>query len=194
VTQNSVTESVELPLRWWKDARIKILAQILLLIVFSAVAAFGKQWAPSLQIPGSSGLFWLTPLILGRMLVKRHGGGTLMGLGMAGWGMALGFDKPLGTNVALYGITGLVMDLACGLPPVNIRNVIGAIVCGLAAHMVKFGFVVVSALSFGGSKHFMVFGLAKSALSHAGVGIASAIIAWALFKGGQRLFSRGRST
>ena len=189
MTNNAITSTVQIIPVWWRKPWIKILAQILLLVVFSAIAATGKQLAPSIQIPGSSGFFWLSPLILGRMVVKRHGAGTFMGAGMAVWGLALGFDKPMGTNLALYGITGAVLDLVAAIPFVNIRNFFGAIVCGFAAHMVKFGFVVASALGFAGAKNFMVFGLVKSALTHAGIGIVAAIMAWALFKAGERALS-----
>ena len=189
MANNTMISAVQANPAWWRNTRIKTLAQIILLVVFSAVAAVGKQWAPSMQIPGSSGFFWLGPLVLGRMVVKRHGAGTFMGIGMAVWGLALGFDKPMATNLALYGITGALLDLVAAVPFVNIRNFFGAIVCGFAAHMVKFGFVVASALGFAGAKNFMIFGLAKSALTHAGIGIASAIMAWALFKAGERALS-----
>jgi len=189
MANNTMTSAVQIKPAWWRNTRIKIAIQVLLLIVFSAVAAAGKQWAPSMQIPGSSGFFWLGPLILGRMVVKRHGAGTVMGAGMAVWGLVLGFDKPMATNLALYGITGAVLDLVAAIPLINIRNFFGAIICGFAAHMVKFGFVVTSAFAFAGAKHFMIFGLAKSALTHAGIGIALAIMAWALYKAGERVIT-----
>jgi hypothetical protein len=189
MTDNTMTGAVKLTPAWWRNSRVKITIQLLLIVLFSAAAAIGKQWAPSMQIPGSSGFFWLGPLILGRMVVKRNGAGMLMGAGMAVWGLAVGLDKPMATNFALYGMTGLIIDLIAAIPLIKITNFFGAVICGFAAHMVKFGFVIASSIGFAGAKHFMIVGLAKSAALHAGIGIAASIMAWALYKAGERVIT-----
>jgi hypothetical protein len=170
----------------WHDSRVQALIQIMLLVGFAGLAALGKAWHPPQGIPGSSAIYWLAPLILGRALVRRDGGGLFMGLGMAVWGIPLGLNNTFGYNAAFYGITGLVLDIAARLPKVNIRLLSGALLCGLLAHMVKFGFIVTIAMTSSVTRHFMLFGLAKSAGLHAAFGIAAGIVAWVAIKGARQ--------
>jgi hypothetical protein len=170
----------------WRDTRVQALIQIMLLIGFAGLAALGKAWHPPQGIPGSSAIFWLAPLILGRALVRRDGAGLFMGLGVAVWGIPLGLNNTFGYNAALYGITGLVLDIVARLPRINIRCLLGAILCGLMAHMVKFGFIVAAAMTSSTTRHFMLFGLARSAGLHAAFGVAAGVLAWLFIKGGRQ--------
>jgi hypothetical protein len=167
----------------WRDTRVQALIQILLLIGFAGLAALGKAWHPPQGLPGSSALFWLAPLILGRAVVRRDGAGIFMGLGVAAWGMPLGLNNTFVYNSALYGTTGLVLDLVARLPRINVRLLPGAVLCGLLGHMVKFGFIVTAAMSASTTRHFMLFGLARSAGLHAAFGVAAGLAAWLGIKG-----------
>jgi hypothetical protein len=86
------------------------------------------------RIPGSSGMLWVTPLVIGRIVVRKRGAGILMGVSTALWGVPLGVHNALFYNLFLYGITGLALDLAAVLPFINILNPFGAVFCGLFAH------------------------------------------------------------
>ncbi|MCX5998819.1 MAG: hypothetical protein NTU41_04310 [Chloroflexi bacterium] len=189
-SDNSTGQATGPAIPWWRDAKVTMALQIMLLIGLSGVAAVGKRIHPSMAIPGSSAVFWLAPLLAARLAVKRDGAGTFAGLCVAAWGIPIGLGHTFGYNAALYGATGLTLDLAARLPRVNIRHVIGAVVCGLLAHMAKFAFITVAAAMSPATKHFLIVGLLNSALLHAAFGIASGLIGYGLFKVGERALDR----
>jgi hypothetical protein len=159
--------------------------QIMLVVIFSALAAAGKVIHPSQGIPGSSSLYWLAPMMLGMTVMRWPGAGVLTGISMGCWGIPFGMEHTFGYNVALYGSTGLLIDLITSIPKVNIRHPLGAIVTGFGAHMIKFGFILGAATMSSVTRHFIVVGILNSALLHAAFGIASGFIAWSVFKLGQ---------
>ncbi len=174
---------------WWLDKRVRALVQVLCLIGIGAVAAVAKNASLPLGIPGHSAILWLTPLVAGRALIKRDGAGTLMGVSVALWGIPIGLGGGVFHgflhNLGLYGFTGLALDLSARLPHVNIRNPFGAIFCGAVAHMIKFAFIVTSALTSSVTTHFLLVGFLKSAGLHLAFGAAAGLIGWLVYKGGQ---------
>ena len=168
--------------RLWSDKRTRFLLKLLLIVGFSALTAVAKRLHPSMGIPGSSGVFWLTAMIIGRSTVKMDFSGTLMGAGVAAWGIPFGLEHTFGYNILLYGITGLLLDLMLKIPKVSLSNPIGAAVCGLVAHMAKYGFIVYGALATSVTKHFIVVGFLNSAALHAAFGIAAGLIGWGVVK------------
>jgi len=169
----------------WRNSTLRAILQILLLIGIGGVAAWAKSVSLPLGIPGSSGVLWVTPLVIGRMAVKKRGAGILMGISTALWGVPLGLHNVLLYNSFLYGITGLALDLAAVFPFVNITNPFGAIFCGIFSHLAKFGFITEAAMLTGVTKKFIVFGLARSGLLHVAFGAAAGFIAWFAYKGVQ---------
>jgi len=167
---------------WWQDTRVRTLLQFLFLIGMGAVAALGKAVHPPMGIPGSSGILWLTPMVLGYVLIPKRGAGVLMGATMALWGVPMGIHNDLVYNLGLYGATGLALDITAALPRVNIRNLFGALFCGVFAHMVKFGFIVDAALTSGVTRNFLILGLAKSALLHVAFGAGAGLVGWLIYK------------
>ncbi len=180
--QNTAAREQYGALSWWQSGKTKVLLQILLLIAFSALAAVGKRIEPSLGIPGSSAPLWLGALVAGRALVRRDGAGAAMGAGMAVLGIPLGLNNGFVHNLGLYTTSGLALDIVARLPKVNIRNPFGAIASGVAAHMVKFGFIVAAAYSASVTKHFLVFGLAQSAALHLAFGAAAGLVGWGVYR------------
>ena len=166
--------------RW---ARIGL--QVLLVVGFSALTAAAKKLHPSVGIPGSSALYWLTALVVARSVTRWTGAGMLIGIGVAVWGVPFGLENSLPYNIGLYGISGLALDVIARLPKMDIRGPLGAIVGGLAAHMVKYGFIVGATMVSSLTRHFLVVGLVNSALLHAGFGIAAGILGWAIVRGVQ---------
>jgi hypothetical protein len=156
-----------------------------MIVGFSALTAIAKKAHPSMGIPGSSGVYWLTAMIIGRSVTRWDGAGFLTGVGVAAWGIPIGLEHTFGYNVALYGCAGLLMDIVSRLPKIDIRHPVGAILCGFTAHMAKFGFIVYAALATSVTKHFLIVGLLNSALLHAAFGIAAGLLGWGLVKAGQ---------
>lgn len=166
----------------WQNDKIRALLQVLFLLGMGGAAAFAKSISPGVGIPGSSGMLWLTPLVIGRIAVRKSGAGILMGVSTALWGIPFGIHNLLLYNIFLYGLAGLALDLAAALPFVNIRNPFGAVFCGLLAHLVKFGFITEAATMTGLTKNFIIFGLARSAMLHIVFGIVAGFAAWLIYK------------
>jgi hypothetical protein len=146
------------------------------------VAAWAKSLSPGIGVPGSSGMLWVTPLVIGRMAVQKRGAGITMGLATALWGVPFGIHNALGYNLVLYGATGLALDLAAVLPFVNIRNPFGAVFCGIFGHLIKFGFITEAAMLTGVTKNFVLFGLLNSLFLHIAFGAVAGIAAWLVYK------------
>jgi hypothetical protein len=176
--------------RLWDNRLIRISVQALLIIGFSALAAAAKRIHPSLGIPGSSAVFWLTAMVFGRSFTRWSGAGLLTGMGVAVWGVPFGLEHTFGYNVALYGCAGLLIDLITRLPKINILHPVGAVVCGFTAHMAKFVFILYAAISASVTKHFLLVGILDSALLHAAFGIAAGIFGWAVAKAVRIGFNR----
>ena len=174
----------------WDNRWVRIGLQVLLLVIFSAIAAAAKRIHPSMGIPGSSAPFWLAAMIIARSTMRWDGAGLLTGAGVAVWGIPIGLENTFMHNLLLYSLSGVVLDLMVRIPHMDIRRPVGAVLCGLMAHMVKFGFIVVSAMSATITMHFEIVGLLNSAGLHIAFGIAAGIVGWIVFRGGQTGFKR----
>ena len=117
--------------QWWESRSFRIVVQIMLVVGFSALAAFGKSIHPSQGIPGSSSIYWLGPMILGAATMRWPGAGMAMGVGMGFFSVPFGLEHTVGYNLALYGSTGVLIDIISHLPKMNISNPFAAIVTGL---------------------------------------------------------------
>ena len=168
--------------RWGHSRKVQIILQILFLIGIGTATALVKKTQPSLGIPGSSAPLWLGTMVAGRALVRRDGGGALMGATVAVMGIPIGLNNSFMHNLSLYGLTGLALDLIARIPKISIQNPLGAIICGASAHMVKFGFITAAAYTSAVTKHFLVVGLAQSAGLHLVFGAAAGLIGWGAYK------------
>lgn len=178
---------------YWQKPAIRTALQVLLLLSIGALASAGKSLTPSLGISGSSAPLWLTFLVLGRLLVRRNGAGAVIGVSVAVWGIPLGLHNGFTHNLALYGCTGLALDIVARIPKINITAWYGAILCGGIAHMVKFGYIFYASLFSPTTKRFIIAGLAQSAGQHLAFGIVSGIIAWIIYRGIKTLHPRSVS-
>ena len=177
---------------WWRQKWLTTVAQLLLLVTVGLVAALGKSLTPGLGISGSSAPLWLGPLVLGRLLVRKSGAGSIAGASMALWAIPIGLNHTFGYNLGLYAGTGLALDIFAGLPFVNVLHLLGAIGIGMAAHLVKFGFILYAALATSVTKRFILNGIAKSAGQHLLFGAAAGLLAWAAYWGGRRIYRKTR--
>jgi hypothetical protein len=169
----------------WERRGFRIAVQAALVVIFSALAAFGKSAHVGQGIPGSSGVYWLGPMVLGAATMRWRGAGTLTGIGMGFWSVPFGLEHTMGYNLMLYGSTGLLIDLIARIPKVNIRNVFGAVIVGLGAHLAKFGFIMGAAATSSVTKHFLLVGVLNSLGLHIAFGIAAGFCGWAVFRLGQ---------
>jgi hypothetical protein len=176
--------------RLWGNRSVRIAFQILMIVGFSALAAIAKKAHPSIGIPGSSGVYWLTAMIIGRSSTRWDGAGFLTGVGVAAWGIPFGLEHTFGYNIALYGCAGLLIDIIARLPRIDIRHPVGAMLCGFTAHMAKYGFIVVTALTASLTKHFLIVGLLNAALLHAVFGIAAGLLGWGLVRVARKVTER----
>ncbi len=171
--------------RWWEDRGVRVTIQALLVVIFSAAAAFGKSAHVGIGVPGSSGVYWLGPMMLGAMVMRWKGSGVLMGVGVGLWTVPFGLHNTMGYNILLYGSTGLLIDLISQIPVVSIRNFFGALVVGLGAHLAKFAFIMGAAAMSSVTRHFLLVGVLNSLGLHIAFGIAAGVAAWAVFRLGQ---------
>jgi len=162
----------------YNNKKVRLLAQILFVIGMGVATAYGKKLHPSMGIPGSSAVWWLAPMMAGKIAVRRDGSGVLMGATVAMCTIPIGLEHTMVYNLGLYGATGLVLDMFPHIPGVNIRNAFGAIACGILAHMVKFGFILSAALSSSVIKHFLIVGTLESAGLHLAFGAAAGLVGW----------------
>ncbi len=185
----------------WQNKRARVVLQILFLLGMGALTTLSKGISLPLGIPGHSGLLWVAVLVAGRAFVRKDGASTLMGISAALWVYPMaGLHLPDGLasngilyNIGLYGGTGLALDLLARLPKVNIRNPFGAIFCGAAAHMVKFGFIMVSAIASPLTRHFLIVGVLKSAGLHIMFGAGAGLLGWGAYKVWQLKRNESRS-
>jgi hypothetical protein len=160
----------------WQDKRVRVALKILFIIGMGYLAAIGKKAHPSMEIPGSSALWWLMPMVVGKIAVRNPGSGVLMGATVALSTIPIGLNKTSFYNFGLYGFTGLALDGLAALPRINIRNVFGATFCGMMAHLVKYGFILGMALASSTTKHFLAVGVLQSAGLHLAFGAASGLV------------------
>jgi hypothetical protein len=167
---------------YWHHPAVWIVLQVLFLLGMGALASFGKSLSPGLGIPGSSAPLWLAPLILGRTAVRRDGAGVLMGLSVALWGLPMGLNNGISHNLWLYGLTGFALDIAARLPKVLITTWLGALICGVIAHLVKFGFILSASVFSPTTKHFLLVGTLQSLSLHIVFGAISGLVAWGIYR------------
>jgi hypothetical protein len=166
----------------WEDWRVRIALKFLFLIGIGYLAAVGKRLHPSMGIPGSSALWWLTPMVFGKITVPQRGSGLLMGATVALTTIPIGLNHTAFYNFGLYGFTGLALDVFSSLPKMNIRNPFGAVFCGMTAHLVKFGFILIIAITGSVTKHFLIVGMLQSAGLHLAFGAAAGLVGWGVVK------------
>jgi hypothetical protein len=176
--------------RLWDNKGIRIGVQVLLVVIFSALTAIAKKMHPSLEIPGSSAIYWLTVMLIGRSVMRWPGSGVLTGIGVGLWSVPIGLEHTMSYDMALYAVSGLMMDVMLFIPRINLKNPFGAIICGLMAHMVKYGFIVSTAIVSSSTRHFLVVGLINSALLHAAFGIGAGLLAWIMVKIREKAYNR----
>ncbi|MFZ2961054.1 MAG: hypothetical protein WA705_29595 [Candidatus Ozemobacteraceae bacterium] len=178
----SITGLPHADLATFENTDTRWLVQLLVLITCGAVTALAKKASFSLGIPGHSALLWLSVMIVGRAMIRRDGAGLLIGMTTALWGVPFGLENTLGHNLALYGATGITIDLVSCLPGIEIRRFWSSLTIGITAHMVKFGFIVAGAFSSHVTQHFLLVGLAKSAFLHLLFGAGAGILGFIAFK------------
>jgi hypothetical protein len=162
----------------YNNKKVRFIVQLLFVIGMGVATAYGKKLHPSMGIPGSSAVWWLAPMMAGKIAVRRDGSGVLMGATVALCTIPIGLEHTTVYNLGLYGATGLVLDMFPHIPRANIRNPFGAITCGILAHMVKYGFILSAALTSSVTKHFLVVGILESAGLHFAFGAAAGLIGW----------------
>lgn len=165
-----------------QDYRTRIILQIMLLIGIGALSSFLKKISPAMGVPGSSAILWLSPLVAGRILVRKDGAAVLAGTCVALWGVPLALNHGLAYNMGLYGGSGLAIDIIARAPLVNIRNPFGAVICGVLAHLVKFGFIMFTTITSPVVKVFEIIGVAQSFGLHIAFGAAAGLAAWIAYR------------
>jgi hypothetical protein len=183
--RTAVHPGLQLVPELWEHRGFRIAVQALLVVGFSALAVFGKAIHPSIGVPGSSSIYWLAPMILAGGVMRWPGAGLLTGVGVGCWSMPFGLGHTMGYNLMLYGSTGLLIDVIARVPGVNIRNLLGAVVIGVGAHLTKFGFIMGAATMSSVLKHFLFVGVLNSLGLHIAFGITAGIVGWGIFKLGQ---------
>jgi len=174
----------------WQNSKVRTLLQVLFLLGMGALATYAKSISLPLGIPGHSAVLWLGVLVAGRTLVNKNGAATLMGASMAlwvipmsGWRMPDGFaTNGIFYNMGLYGLTGLALDLSARIPRMNIRHWFGALLCGMLAHMAKFGFIMLTTYFNPITRHFVLFGVLKSFGLHVLFGALAGLLGWGAYK------------
>jgi hypothetical protein len=174
----------------WQNARVRALLQVLFLLGMGALATYAKSLSLPLGIPGHSAVLWLGVMVAGRTLVNKNGAGTLMGVSVPFWAVAMsGMHMPeglalngFGFNLGIYGISGLALDLFAKLPRVNIRHWFGAMTCGILAMVCKIGFQLITTFFSSTTRNFILFGVLKSVGLHIVFGAMAGLLGWGAYR------------
>ncbi len=169
----------------WQNRWARIGLQVLLVVGFSVLTAVAKRLHPSIGIPSSSAIYWLTAMVLARCTMKWEGAATLVGAGTAVWGIPVGLEQGFGQNLLSFAIAGLLLDVMFHVLHGKARTWWGVPLCALVANMGQFGVIIYSALASSVTKHWQIVGTLQSTALHIGFGIAAGLIAWAAFRGVQ---------
>ncbi len=162
------------------------LVDLLLAVLMGFVAALAKRhldW--SLGIPGHAGVGWIAVLTAGVLINPRRGMAVVAGASMAVWAVPMGIGHSFGYNVFLYGSAAAVLDLL-GVLRVPIHRWWGAAIAGGVAHVVKYGYIFMSAWVSGIVRNFEVFGILAAFRNHVVFGIAGGLLGWAVVGVGRR--------
>jgi hypothetical protein len=161
-------------------------------VVLGLVAALAKRHLDfNLGIPGHAGVGWIACLVAGSSVVRRPGAAAAAGGLMAVWGVPVGLGHSLAYNAGLYGLAGALID-GIRLVGVGVDRPLGAAAAGVAAHLAKFGYIIVAAWVSGIVRNFEVFGLLASLRNHVVFGVAGGVLGWLVLACARRAGRRRR--
>jgi hypothetical protein len=142
--------------------------QLILLALFAALVVVAKiALRLPLQLPGHSGIFWMTIVVVAAGVVHKPGAASLVGLtsGIIAGFLGLGDFGALNTFLS-YTAVGVGADLTLWLLGGNAENMIIATLAATFGHMMKFlvkwGFGIVTGAPVG----FVALGLLRALLGY----------------------------
>ncbi|MCL7454888.1 MAG: ECF transporter S component [Anaerolineae bacterium] len=142
--------------------------QLILLALFAALVVVAKiALRLPLQLPGHSGIFWMTIVVVAAGVVHKPGAASLVGLtsGIIAGFLGLGDFGALNTFLS-YTAVGVGADLTLWLLGGNAENLMIATLAATFGHMMKFlvkwGFGIVTGAPVG----FVALGLLRALLGY----------------------------
>ena len=165
------------------------LYEIALLSLFGALV-FVLRMAIIVPIhtPGSSGIFWVLPLVVGAALVRKPGAGTYAGLVSGILASFFGVEPLHVFDIFKYTAMGITIDLVSMAFSHRLDNPVVGFIAGAAGNMVKMVVNYAVHLLLGVQGVFILLGIGVSSFTHlvfGGIGgIIAALIVGRLYRAG----------
>jgi len=153
------------------------LRDLLLLVLVADLAMLGKAFLRTpIHVPGHSGLFWVSLLVVGRGLVDKPGAGIVLG-GVAGAvATFLGMGRSGPFEWTKYFAAGLLLEIMVLLLPGPLTSLWKAALVGAVAHLGKLAAMLLVALALQLPAGFIVLGLGISTTTHVIFGALAGVI------------------
>lgn len=165
------------------------LYEIALLSLFGAlVFVLRAAIVVPIHTPGSSGVFWVLPLIVGTALVRKPGAGTYAGLVSGLLASFFGIEPLHLFDIFKYTAMGITIDLVSLAFGYRLEDPIVGFIAGAAGNMVKMVVNYAVHLLLGVQGVFILLGIGLSSATHlifGGIGgIIAALIVGRLYRAG----------
>ena len=165
------------------------LYEIALLSLFGAlVFVLRTAIIVPIHVPGSSGIVWVLPLIVGTAIVRKPGAGTYAGLVSGILASFFGIEPLHVFDVFKYTAMGITIDLVSMAFGYRLENPVVGFVAGAAGNVVKMVVNYAVHLLLGVQGVFILLGIGLSSATHivfGGIGgIIAALIVGRLYRAG----------
>jgi hypothetical protein len=158
--------------------------QLILLALLSALVIVAKiALRTPLQLPGHSGIFWMTIIIVGARIVPKVGAASIIGLtsGLLASFLGLGDFGALNTFLS-YTMVGVASDLMLWLLGGNTEILAVAIIVGTFGHLGKFLTKWLFGIVTGAPIGFVALGLLRAIIGYLVFGAIGGVLGWVTLK------------
>ncbi len=164
------------------------LYEIALLSLFGALVFVVREIEVPLRTPGSSGILWVVPVIIGTAIVRRPGAGTYVGLVSGILASFFGVEALHVFDIFKYTAMGVTVDLVSIAFGYRLDHPVVGFIAGAAGNIVKMVVNYGVHLLLGVESTFILIGIGASSVTHlifGGIGgVLAALIVGRLCRAG----------
>ncbi|WP_440950363.1 ECF transporter S component [Methanosphaerula subterraneus] len=160
----------------------------LLSLLGAMVFVLNRLFEIPLHVPGSSGIWWVIPVIIGARVVRKPGAGIYIGL-ISGILASFFGNNPLHIfDLFKYLALGMAIDLTALVFGYQFTNPLVGFIAGVAGNMAKMVVNYAVQFFFGVQAHFILLGIGIASATHlifGGIGgVIAALVLRRLLKAG----------
>jgi ABC-type thiamin/hydroxymethylpyrimidine transport system permease subunit len=164
------------------------LYEIALLSLFGALVFVVREIEIPIHVPGSSGVLWVVPVIIGTAIVRKPGAGTCVGIVSGVLASFFGVEALHIFDVFKYTAMGVTIDLVSIAFGYHLDRPVVGFIAGAAGNIVKMVVNYSVHLLLGVESTFILIGIGVSSVTHlifGGIGgILAALIVGRLCRAG----------